>query len=900
MEKKILVEINRFREISKLPLLSESPPPFWVDDLIAKGVTRIKSLDIIIKKLGYEGKILTDDEIDNLANELRAGGLSDDMVEGIKKAFKENTNLKSSLTHSSEDFVKALKSASKNGDAISGVKMVKELSYQKILQITKSLVTKFLNDPENFYSKYLTNMDNSISENLQKIYDSGEVLYNIDEMYDIFDGFINKRLSSLMEKGSIDAEFAETMLQECKSKYRGSSKTKDLLDKFKSEGRASSTTLKRTTSVSKFDNTNILGDEWKSVKTWKVVDNNGKPIIRPSGVVDDIGGAETLFDDLPTSSADDATETVDDILNKDIFERFGANGMDKEFLASFQRLIKYADQLDSPNLKRIINGIKSGKKIKWKNQSEKDSVLGELKSQLPDSDYEIIMKRLDNPKPVLNVGRLGTFFWTTIEPLIKTLRESMMGGEYFKRILFKPKKTADEYFNEFKSSLESKIITVKNGFTEGDVKALKDKFVRLTSKITEEDMDYAKLWGKLDNYVRKGLDAESLLSWEKITKQLMSESDSNWMWVSWEKIIKDPNLIQRAKIGMEESTRKGDVVLNIMEESALDVGEKWVKRNIKKYGPNLTSLFFTGRWKTPKEMQEFLISKGYAGRTKGKLWDWSAGGENFIYRELWKYVVIPILWGAMDTVIQEIKEAGTNLELDKLTWYQNLLRQIGNEITGKDEETVMEVLGSIIKSTLKLGTLQREYPEWYSSLRPFLEGLLQSPASSVSIDIFDTFVSIKKTVEESEIDLLDNSVKRVEESLKKKNNTDKVDKWTKRINQSMTRLGLVSPGIAKNVTENMSVKWGVDPAIVDGIRKTIKAVNKEDTKIIDKWKGGWTEATAIEKLNDSAIEDILVKSKDGTFKLVDTDEFKGGIATGNGIQYIGEDGNTHPLNELKF
>ena len=109
MEKQILIEINRFREISKLPLLSEGPPPSWLDNL-AIGVSRIKNIDDIISRLGYkDGQILTDKEINAFTKELELSGLDTNLAKQVSEAFKNNALLRKALTNKSDDFVGLLK-----------------------------------------------------------------------------------------------------------------------------------------------------------------------------------------------------------------------------------------------------------------------------------------------------------------------------------------------------------------------------------------------------------------------------------------------------------------------------------------------------------------------------------------------------------------------------------------------------------------------------------------------------------------------------------------------------------------------------------------------------------------------------------------------------------------------
>ena len=54
-------------------------------------------------------------------------------------------------------------------------------------------------------------------------------------------------------------------------------------------------------------------------------------------------------------------------------------------------------------------------------------------------------------------------------------------------------------------------------------------------------------------------------------------------------------------------------------------------------------------------------------------------------------------------------------------------------------------------------------------------------------------------------------------------------------------LGQVSPDVAKKVTDKMRVEKGLDPAIVESLRKALHEANKKDASLLDKAKGSWDQ-----------------------------------------------------------
>ena len=128
--------------------------------------------------------------------------------------------------------------------------------------------------------------------------------------------------------------------------------------------------------------------------------------------------------------------------------------------------------------------------------------------------------------------------------------------------------------------------------------------------------------------------------------------------------------------------------------------------------------------------------------------------------------------------------------------------------------------------------------------------------------------------------------------------------WKNMINETMLQRGLVNPQTAKYVTDNMSIKRGIDPNVVNGLRESVKTIHS-DAKIIEKANDISNLIGTVDKtLSSGSVEHIVVTTPNGVFKLIDE---RGQI----GIMFIKPDYETlmknygvkqtrHRLNELKF
>jgi hypothetical protein len=791
MEDKLLREINRFREISKLPLLTEQY--VWLDNLISAGTKRLTGLDDIINRLGYKGKNLTDDQIDDIADQLKNAGATKGQIDDIKSILKSDANVRKALTTPSDDFVSALKNAAKrNKKTTGGFVIVKNLDPIQIKKITKDLVTKYLNDPTSDLLKYFNVLDNSISGGLQKIYDKGQTLYSVDEMYDVFDGFINK---TLFEGGYSD-DLAESILQSFKTKFRTSSKTKELLEKFKTEKRTLNRPS-RVNPVSKYDKTNILSDEWLELSKWKAFDGKGNPIMY--GEKKDFN----LFKNLEYNT---------------------------DFITAFRELKKHISE-ENPKVEYYVKALNKGTTIDTK------PIFEDLKGLLGTQQIEQLRIRLENPSPIKKIGMVSDYFWTYIEPFISSYRELVKSSGRVDAILNKITKKPPTTMEDFLKTLESIQINFDDNLTEGQIKSLKDKFLRLKSEGTPDT--YKKLYDDLDNFLQQKLDDVGKEEWLKIQDQLMAENPSNWKWLTWKEIVDDADLTKK----IENKTLSGFKEIGLKTEVVPTVTNASYNGIRKKYG-NIFSWLFTGSFTTPKSLMRELVKNGYAKKGRfGKL-NISAGGKNFIKQLIIKRLITPLVVALVVWVF----EGGINRGMSASDFQEGFFEKYFNY-----------VLGDFVPKKIS-EEMKEASPEWYEFLNPYLDFTIESPAIKGLKYALEGQLLDFKTTEEKTHEELDEKITDLESKWKKdgdKLGKDKLERY-----KGDVKYNDLSNDVKNNVINNMSLDSRIDPKIKEAAHNTIKVAFQKNEDISGKLKDFEEGVDANNMIEASkAINNIIVTTQ---------------------------------------
>jgi len=261
------------------------------------------------------------------------------------------------------------------------------------------------------------------------------------------------------------------------------------------------------------------------------------------------------------------------------------------------------------------------------------------------------------------MGPLNRFYWTTIEPLIYNFRQ-FLTSETIRDILrtvslgrYTPTaavRNVSDNFDDFLRTLENKLVSFEpQNLTNGEVKQLKDKFLKLQSGLIQNDPQgyYNTLYKNLDEYLRNQLrySPEAYKNWVKIQEKFMQENGDSWRYVAWKNIVNDPSVENRIRQQISDIDQGKDPIQTVVQFSPVDEAQKLVTKIRKStyVKKKMLSLLVTGSFRTPEEMMKFMIKNGY-GRIQKKvafngqvrsLFNVTAGGANFALGYFYKTVV---------------------------------------------------------------------------------------------------------------------------------------------------------------------------------------------------------------------------------------------------------------------
>jgi len=515
MEDKLLYEITRFKQLSGLSLINEG-----IDDLFKLMGKRIKNVDDIINALELSGKELTDTDIDKFCNELKGtGAMLDSELNLLRKELKVNVKLRSALSKQSEDFVLAIKT-SKNIKKLVGLVGVNVLNKAQMMVILVKVARELLDLTNSITRQSFDNIDNGFVNPLNKIFDNGFDLHNIDEIWDIIDGFILEKVNA----SGLSPDLAEAQFKEFSKRIRENSKTKDLIDKFNSSGRNAGKP-KRTTSVTKYSTDYKLPDGLLGAKTWI---NVGDPV------------------------------NVNSVIKRRRKVGLGDETLEKEYVDRYNDIIKKngVDLTEEEKLfKETVEEWKVGK-IDDVGEAFKTKV-GEPKVGSGDGNIESMTANWEKRTP----GKLARFNDVLIDILtpIYNLIRSVGGLVPSKVYLGQVERDLNELVTRFKENLSGVKISAENkdGFRNQVRQLLIDLQVAKKSNQTFE-----QLWDEIEVMIRsksKELGFDDVDDFIKLVKQGGNEGGAGtienflkitsdyangitiWPWVKKQKLYKDFN-----------------------------------------------------------------------------------------------------------------------------------------------------------------------------------------------------------------------------------------------------------------------------------------------------------------------------------------------------------------------
>jgi hypothetical protein len=447
-----------------------------------------------------------------------------------------------------------------------------------------------------------------------------------------------------------------------------------------------------------------------SVEKWKKGENvDFEEILKPKVVEPEVktGGEDTI----ESASAEDV---------RNLFER-SADEVNIEDLNVIQKLREFVtynskvDDSDMTIIKNVLDAIKNGKKV----SIDELSIRNAFKSKkFSTSEIDVYIKKLNNPTK--GNGFLDYFYWTQVEPRLKgwtTLELPTL----IKRMWTGKGKSTQDLANDFQRGVEK---ALSNYSDSKDYSAVLNELRIKFGKIRQEDPDvfqyYGELYSDWVNYMETNLTGQMLTHFKNFNQKLLSQK-SNWKSSSWSNMIgkEVDEIIGPGASGKIQFKFNANKPVTSSVKQALQIAKQNFINSPKSkvfVGQRIRSFLERMSFRTPRELEEFLIKKGY--KRGGRVYQ-NARLQNAVYGSMIKYLVAPLALTALIGGPEEIFSAlsGTDwVKLDLAGWFEAFF--------GFDTDW-----GSVISSEFK-----ERAPWFYQFLVDYgILKLLASPAATAAI-----------------------------------------------------------------------------------------------------------------------------------------------------------------------
>lgn len=261
-------------------------------------------------------------------------------------------------------------------------------------------------------------------------------------------------------------------------------------------------------------------------------------------------------------------------------------------------------------------------------------------------DFGKDIKQLSNTyswfdKFYINVYRPLYRWWiTSLESQFYKLQNLSKTGKLNPNFSFYTKKFEDAFntgFDQFVKTDQGK------GMSSSYIKEIKDKLVKLKNPSTPKSpttafsIDLKELWNIFTKNARTKLTGTELEQFNLFVKAI-EKQESTYFYSSIDELFSDgakststktpSDLYANAKEFESTISTKMDAITNSTAET--------IFKNIFKYRDRLLSFFLSGTFKTPKDVERYLIANGFSGKSTSKY----VAGRLFI-----AYVVLPTAVG---------------------------------------------------------------------------------------------------------------------------------------------------------------------------------------------------------------------------------------------------------------
>jgi chemotaxis regulatin CheY-phosphate phosphatase CheZ len=563
MEKKLISEIKRIQGLMGVKNLISEQNPRWLTVMIQNTPSAMDNFMTILKKVRTKGQSLTDDEIDDLMI-LLDGKISREQWDELYALLKSSDDFKKLLA-TTDNFLDDLqKYGSRTGQEIPGVfnaLAAVKLSPEEIKNITLQTIKTTIDTEGSNLNKLFNSVDDHYKTEVDELLNSG-VYVHPDEVFDSADDYFNRWVMRKVEMGTINLSTLspEDVYKALSERMRINSKTKIALDDAAKEGKTI-TTPKKTKTV-------VYG-----VK-------NSEPV---------------LFYDEVVGVPDEFRDKYLKLLDKKKLGQEALHDFEEAFLKGVDDFKKR--EIDLETLKILSKGV---------DDLETLSTLG--------STFTRLNKELNGfEKFYASVFRP---YYRRFVIYFEDLFYKIQGKQLDLAFEFYAKKFDDAVGAAFNNFLKNKEKNISSAY----LYEIKDKLLKLTSEAIDDPrrvnlkLSVEDLWKNFKQNASKQIQTEQELNSFNEFVEYIENQPSNFRAIAIKDLFDDAAKKEGVKSsqemidGVEKKVKERFKILQNNQASESSLNKVWI--GTKKRFDNIKSMFLTGTFRTPQDVERYLIKNG--------------------------------------------------------------------------------------------------------------------------------------------------------------------------------------------------------------------------------------------------------------------------------------------------
>lgn len=600
MEKKLISEIKRIQGLMGVEkVVSEQ---LWLKTMIQNSPDIMDNFMTILKKVRTKGQSLTDDEIDDLMI-LLDGKISRQQWDELYALLKSSDDFKKLLA-TTDNFLDDLqKYGSRTGQEIPGVfnsLAAIKLSPEEIKNITLQTIRTTIETEGSNLNKLFNTVDDYYKKEVDELLNSG-VYVHPEEVFDSADDYFNGWVMRKVKEGKINLSTLspEDVYKALSERMRVNSKTKIALDDAAKEGKTI-TTPKKTKTV-------VYGVE------------TSEPV---------------LFTDEVVGVPDEFRDKYLKLLDKKKLGQEALHDFEEAFLKGVDDFKKR--EIDLETLKILSKGV---------DDLETLSTLG--------STFTRLNKEFNG---------FEKFYASVFRPYYRRF------VIYFETLFYKIQgKSLDLAFEFYAKKFDDAVGAAFNNFLKGGEKnissaylyEIKDKLLKLTTEAIDDPrrvnlkLSVEDLWKNFKQNASKQIQTEQELnSFNEFVKYIENQP-SNFRAIAIKDLFDDAAKQEGVKApqeifdGLEKNVKER--LKTVQNNELSQKTQNRTLTTIKKYFNNIKSMFLTGTFRTPQDVERYLIKNGgYSSKNAINL-----QLETFAINKL----LIPFLAGIYRALVDGAKKA---------------------------------------------------------------------------------------------------------------------------------------------------------------------------------------------------------------------------------------------------